>query len=79
MRKARPSRAAADIQLVLGRNVLELREGAGMSQEKLAALAAVSRGYLSRIESGHVNVTLATIVRIANVFEVGVIDLLTRY
>lgn len=50
-----------------------------MSQEKLAELAAVSRGYLSRIESGHVNVTLATIVRIANVFNVEVIDLLTRY
>lgn len=50
-----------------------------MSQEKLAESAAVSRGYLSRIESGHVNVTLATIVRIANVFNVEVIDLLTRY
>lgn len=79
MRKARPTRGAANIQLVLGRNVLELREGAGMSQEKLAELAVVSRSYLSRIESGHVNVTLATIVRIANVFNVEVIDLLTRY
>ena len=79
MRKARPSRAAADIQLVLGRNVHEFREAAGMSQERLAELAAVSRGYLSRIESGHVNVTLSTIVRIANVFQVEVIDLLTRY
>ena len=79
MRKARPTRGAANIQLVLGRNVLELREAAGMSQEKLAELAVVSRGYLSRIESGHVNVTLATIVRIANVFEVNVIDLLSCY
>lgn len=79
MRKARPTRGAADIQLVLGRNVLEMRETAGMSQEKLAELSAISRGYLSRIESGHVNVTLATIVRIANVFQVEVIDLLTRY
>ena len=79
MRKARPSRAATDIQLVLGRNVLELREGAGMSQEKLAELASVSRGYLSRIEGGRVNVTLSTIVRIANVFNVEVVDLLIRY
>jgi len=78
MRKARPSREAAAIQLVLGRNVLELREAAGMSQERLADLASVSRSYLSRIEGGRVNVTLSTIVRIANVFGVKVIDLLTQ-
>ena len=63
---------------MLGRNVLELREAAGMSQEKLASLCSISRGYISRIESGHVNVTLGTIVRIAKVFGVEAIDLLTR-
>ena len=49
-----------------------------MSQERLADLASVSRSYLSRIEGGRVNVTLSTIVRIANVFGVKVIDLLTQ-
>lgn len=48
-----------------------------MSQEQLAVRADVSRGYISRIEGGQVNVSLGTISRIARVFSVTVIDLLT--
>lgn len=79
MRKARPVRAKDTVQEVLGRNILELREAAGMSQEKLAARAGLSRGYISRIECGRVNVTLSTVQEIATVFSLDVSDLLTRY
>ena len=78
MRKARPRGEAADIQRVLGLNVQEMREAAGMSQEDLAGLSAVSRSYISRIEGGLVNVTLDIVVRLAHVFDVNPIDLLTR-
>ena len=79
MRKARQKEEASGIRIVLGRNVRELREGVDMSQETLASLCGISRGYISRIEKGRVNVTLGTIERIANVFNVEVIDLLIRY
>jgi transcriptional regulator with XRE-family HTH domain len=77
MRKARPRGQAAAIQRTLGQNVHALREGAGMSQEELAARSDVSRGYISRIEKGRVNVTLSTLVRLARVLSVSAVDLLT--
>ena len=64
---------------MLGRNISELREAAGMSQETLASLCGINRSYLSQIENGRVNVSLAIIIRIANTFEVEAVDLLTRY
>ena len=78
MRKARARGEAANIQRTLGRNVLVLRDVAGMSQEDLAKRASLSRGYISRIEGGLVNVTLATVVRLARVFDVSPLDLLTH-
>ncbi|HEY4152172.1 MAG TPA: helix-turn-helix transcriptional regulator [Pseudolysinimonas sp.] len=78
MRKARPRGQAAVIQRTLGQNVYELREAAGMSQEKLASLSSLSRSYIIRIERGAANATIGTIVSIARVFDVTINDLLTR-
>ena len=79
MPKSRLRGEAATIHRTLGRNVQELREAAGMSQERLAKLCGLSRSYLSLIEGARVNVTLGAVVRIARVFDVEAIDLLTTY
>ena len=46
-------------------NVRRLRRAAGLSQEALASAAGVSRRMLVGIEGGDVNVSLATLDRIA--------------
>jgi len=47
-----------------GRAVRQFREAAGYSQERFAAAAKIDRAYYSRIERGHVNVSLEIIQRI---------------
>lgn len=55
-----------DAQLqVLARNVRALREQRGESQEEAAKGAGLHRTYLNRVERGHVNVTVGTLVRLA--------------
>lgn len=51
------------------------REYRGLSQEALAAAAGVSKGYISRIESGQRAGTTATLRRIAKALDVGIAEL----
>ena len=77
MRKTRPRGEAATIQRILGENIRELRDAAGWNQQELADRADISRAYLSRIETGSVNVSLAVIMRIARVLGTTIIALLS--
>jgi len=54
----------------LGRNVRQLRIAAGLTQTALAKRSGMNRGYLSRLESGRQNPTLATLERLAKTLEV---------
>lgn len=69
MRKARPKREVNPLQAKLGDEIHRLRVEAGMTQDQLAPRCDLSRGYLSRIEKGHVNVTLGTLAKIAAIFD----------
>lgn len=54
-----------------GENMLkDLREKHGLSQSKLEHLSGVSDKTISRIENGDRNVTLVTLERLADFFEV---------
>ncbi len=67
-----------DPDLVLrsvGRRVAELRSG---TQEELAERLGVSIKYLQRIEAGRPNLTIRSLVRIANALEVPVAELFDR-
>jgi transcriptional regulator with XRE-family HTH domain len=48
-----------------GKRLREVREVAGVSQEKLAELAGLHRTYVSSIERGKRNVSLVNIERLA--------------
>lgn len=58
-------RTVADHLSALGRKVQQLRKERGWSQQVLAAKAGIDRTYLSTVEKGKQNITIAAAVRIA--------------
>jgi len=60
----------------LGKNLKRIRTKKGMSQGDIARSLNVSRGFVSNIENGKTNPTLATITRLANAIKIPVEDLL---
>ncbi len=65
-----------DIRKVFGANVRVYRRSAGLSQEAVAARMGVDRAYISAIERGLQNVTLLTILQVAESLNVRPADLL---
>jgi transcriptional regulator with XRE-family HTH domain len=59
-----------------GERVRELRNNAGLSQEKFAELAGLHRTYISGIERGERNVSLINIASIANALNISMSELL---
>ncbi len=51
--------------VVLGKQIREIRKLKGLSQEALANEAGVDRAYMGEIERGERNVTVLTLVKIA--------------
>lgn len=66
----------ADISSKLGQNMKRIREKKKMSQGDIARGLQVDRGYISNIENGKKNPTLATIAKIANALGVSPDELL---
>ena len=60
----------------LGSNMKKVRAKKKLSQGALAQLLEVDKGYISNIESGNKNPTLATIQRLANALGVSADELL---
>ena len=60
----------------LGNNLKRLRTKKGISQGDIARSLGVSRGFVSNIENGKTNPTLATIARLANAIGVSTNELL---
>jgi len=54
----------------IGRKIAMLRAEQGMSQEDLAGAAEINRGYVSRIENGHVAFSVAVLLKIAEALNV---------
>lgn len=63
--KPRVRRAIETERKRLGQRIRALRGEADMSQEDLAERAGIHPNYLSRVETGAVNASIATIVAIA--------------
>ncbi|MCK9573631.1 MAG: helix-turn-helix transcriptional regulator [Candidatus Paceibacterota bacterium] len=62
----------------LAKNLRQLREAKGLTQEKLARLADVANNTIIKIESGkNQNPTLDTLKNIAKVLEVSVDELIS--
>ncbi len=60
----------------LGKNLKRIRAEKGISQVDVARSLGVSRGFVSNIEGGKTNPTLATIARLANAVGVSSDELL---
>jgi ribosome-binding protein aMBF1 (putative translation factor) len=57
--------APGPLQILFGENLRTARLIAGLSQTELAARSGLSQQYLSRVETGHKNVTLRTMAALA--------------
>lgn len=55
-----------DAQKIFAETCRRLREQAGMTQEKLGEAAGITGAYVSEIERGNANPTLATIQKLAD-------------
>ena len=64
-----------NIQVQLGIRIRELRSKKGWSQEEFADLCGLHRSHMGEIERGRVNVTVATLVIIAQKLETTVSEL----
>ena len=65
-----------EIKKRFGENVRAKRQAAGLSQEDLAHRIDADQAYVSRIESGQMNVTLETAQQIAGAIGAPLADLL---
>lgn len=65
-----------DINQRVGLNIKRIRVNAGLSQERLAALADLHRAYIGQIERGEKNIGLKNLEKIAKGLKVNIKDLL---
>ena len=63
---------------LFGKNVRELRQKKGLSQEKLAEIAGLHRTYIGMIERAEKNITLLNIAKIAKALKVLPSELITK-
>lgn len=64
-----------ELQKSFGLAIKELRNKAGISQEKFALLINMDRTYYASVESGNRNISLNNIQKIANGFSIPLSDL----
>lgn len=63
-------------QIKLGKNLKRMRTQKGISQGDIARSLKVGRSFITNIENGKTNPTLATIARIAKVLSVPIEELI---
>jgi transcriptional regulator with XRE-family HTH domain len=61
----------------LARNVRQLREGRGMTQQQLAERSGVPRATLTNVESGSANPTLSVLLKVARALTVSLEELVS--
>jgi transcriptional regulator with XRE-family HTH domain len=71
-----PPDAAAALATNLGRNIQQLREARGQSQQQIARLAGIPRATWANLESGAANPTLAVLVKVAQALQVRLEELI---
>ncbi len=69
---------ADDLRAVFGGNLRAARLKAGLSQAQVAARTSLTQQYVSQVETGHQNITIATMEALARVVGRNVSVLLRR-
>lgn len=67
-----------NLQRSLGSRIRELRSEHGWTQEQFAEFCGVHRTYMGHVERGEKNVSLSTVLRVANALGVRVAELFGR-
>lgn len=68
-----PRTAASEIHAkVIGRKLSETRQALGLTQAEVAERLRVSASYLSAVEAGKRNLTVAQLANIANAMRLGI-------
>jgi transcriptional regulator with XRE-family HTH domain len=62
----------------LGKNVRQLRQARGLTQQQMAKLSELPRATWANIESGAANPTLAVLYRLARALQVPLEELIAR-
>ena len=70
--------ARADVKVLFGQKLREVRQKKGWSQEEFAHRAELDRTYVSGVERGIRNPTLDVITKFADTLDVEVADLFPR-
>jgi transcriptional regulator with XRE-family HTH domain len=71
-----PAAVSQDAARNLGRNISELRQARGLSQQQIARLADIPRATWANLESGAANPTLAVLVSVAQALQVRLEELI---
>ena len=66
----------SDVAVRFGKRLREVREEAGISQERLAELSTLHRTYVSSVERGKRNISIENIERLAAALGVTMRDLM---
>ena len=61
----------------IGMNIKDLREEKNISQQDLAAACNFEKSNMSRIEAGRTNLTIGTLLKICNVLNVRLVDIVS--
>lgn len=69
-------RGGNDAAVNLGRNIQQLREARGVTQQQIARVAGVPRATWANLESGGANPTLAVLVKVAQALQVRLEELI---
>jgi transcriptional regulator with XRE-family HTH domain len=75
LKKGRQDIDMKKTQVLFGKKLSMVRKARGLSQEKLADMAGVSRNLLGRVEHGEHNLTLNRIVDFAHALKVSPVEL----
>lgn len=67
-----------DLRRILAANIRRLRESKQISQEELGSQAGLHRTYIGAVERAERNITLTTLVKIADALDVDPVTLLLR-
>lgn len=64
-----------DIKSKVGKRIKEIREKIDMSQKDLSYSADLDRSYIASVESGHRNISIVNLEKIANSLQVSLSEL----
>ena len=63
-----------DIKIAIGERIAELRKAKNLSQQQFAYEAEIERSYLSHLEKGRKNISVAMLVKITTALHISLKD-----